>query len=316
MYLCFGQSKIFCEDKTFDMSDAAHGNPWLASQADILRLPWRRGDLSFFLDSNLPSWHQNFSEKSVSKTGENPLCCFHLLCLLPGHWGGLSKTFLRNPKIILSLKGEPGTQTAERSEESGQRGKERGGENPQQARETRCSQLSSLTWCIFCRLEFLFVVVIRFQGATESLPHTLKLIWRLPPYLATCSQFSHIPAPHHLAKKHPTLSPPSPQLELKAAVGANPVIVQHRHASSIPWLWSFGKKAGFRFTKLPSVTKSAQRLKMNSDLCVGAEGRANTVQWQWKTLASSNWRRRRNRWRRKRIEGSRFGLKLWFYIIG
>ena len=97
MYLCFGQSKIFCDDKTFDMPDAAHSNPWLASQADILRLPWRRGDLSF-LDSNIPSWHQNFAEKSVSKTGENPLCCFHLLCLLPGHRGGLSKTLFLEPK--------------------------------------------------------------------------------------------------------------------------------------------------------------------------------------------------------------------------
>ena len=93
-----------------------------------------------------------------------------------------------------------------------------------------------------CGLEFI-CLVSRFEGATEGLPHTLKLIWRLPPYLATSSCFSHIPPPPHLAKKHklakqPAIPPPlhcsSPRLELKVAVGANPVIVEHRHAP--PWL--------------------------------------------------------------------------------
>ena len=152
-------------------------------------------------------------------------------------------------------------------DKEGRRGE--GGMHAKQEKPGAQNLNTNPVWRVFCELQIIFLVK-RFKGAAEGLPHTLKLIWRSPPSLPASSCFCHIPPPPHLVKKlvmHLAIPPPlhcsSPQLELIVAVGANPVIVQHRHAPA--WLWSVGQKRLqiHKIAKWPRVTKSAQRLKLN-----------------------------------------------------
>ena len=124
-----------------------------------------------------------------------------------------------------------------------------------------------------------YVFVSRFQGATEGLPHTLKLIWRPPPYLTTSSHFCHITThrPPHLATKQPphkqpAIPSPSPQLELIVALVANPVIVQHRHASSILGFDHLAKKQA-PDSRNCQVTKSEQKCTaaQNEQICASEQ---------------------------------------------